>query len=226
MTRRRSIRRVGFTLFEVLVSVGLITLLVIAMAAFLSDALRIRTRVGDRVSRGLAAEATITEVERALATCIVADREFGSGIRGDESSIDVLRVGLATWRLGTLEPTQAFVPIERCRVRFLPGEGHVAIGRDEREPTPIPGELHRVAFRYFDGKAWVTSFDSAAAGRLPVAVEVSIWLEAPRGEPVVEERPETDEIAAATPPPTVPPDRRRVIAIPDPAGEDAGEGSP
>lgn len=43
----------------------------------------------------------------------------------------------------------------------------------ERETiTPI----ERVRFRYFDGSTWQESFDSLSANRLPVAVEVSLWL--------------------------------------------------
>lgn len=210
--------RDGFTLFEVLVSLGLIALLVGAMGVFLSDALRVRAMVADRVARGLAAEAVVAELERALETCVVEDATLGTGVRGDALSIDVVRCGLATSRLGTAEPRRAFEPLERCRIAFAPGEpGRVSIARGEVTPTPLTGPLHDVRFRYFDGEAWREDFDSRSSGRLPVAVEVSIWFEAPRGEGAVEERREFDEDPIEEP--SIPPDRRRVIAIPDPRGE-------
>lgn len=216
--------RRGFTLFEVVVSLGLVALLVVAMGAFLSDALRVRSAVGDRVARALSAEAAVGEVERALETCVVSDRTLGSGVVGTATSIDVVRCGIATWRLGTAEPERAFEPLERSRVVFQPAEdgGRIAIGRGDEAPTPLPGTIHRLAFRYYDGVAWSDTFDSAAAGRLPVAVEISIWLDAPKGEPTVLERPEFDDEAREPElEPELPPDRRRVIAIPDPAGEAA-----
>lgn len=220
-------KRRGFTLFEVIVSLGLVSLLVVAMGAFLSDALRIRARVADRVSRGLVAEAAMGEIERALETCLVADPQQGAGVRGDATSIEVLRAGLSTWRLGTAEPRRAFEPIERCRVFFDQLSGRVAIGRDERAPTPVPGSLHRLRLRYFDGRMWRDQFDSARAGRLPVAVEVSIWFDGETAEAVPLARPEFDDEGpgaaglngTSSSGPDTPPDRRRIIAIPDPAGE-------
>lgn len=223
--RRRTARgaATGFTLFEVVVSLGLVALLVVAMGAFLSDALRVRATVGDRVARSLSAEAAVGELERALETSIVADRTLGSGVLGTAASIEVVRCGIATWRLGTDEPERAFEPLERCRIVFQPGGdgGRIAIGRGDAPPTPLPGTIHRLAFRYHDGVAWSDTFDSAAAGRLPVAVEISIWLDAPKGQPTDLERPEFDAETAADADPELPPDRRRVIAIPDPAGESA-----
>ena len=43
----------------------------------------------------------------------------------------------------------------------------------------IAPEVVELAFRYFDGTAWTDSWDSAAAGALPRAVEVVIGLKAP-----------------------------------------------
>lgn len=52
--------------------------------------------------------------------------------------------------------------------------------------------------RYFDGRSWRDSFDSKAAGDLPVAVEVALWFRRPGdppAAPAIEEEsgPPTDE---------------------------------
>lgn len=53
---------------------------------------------------------------------------------------------------------------------------------DQAEPTDasrksfqLP-EVEWAKFRYFDGVAWHTSWDSRAQGSLPVAIEMSLWL--------------------------------------------------
>lgn len=43
-------------------------------------------------------------------------------------------------------------------------------------------EIARVAFRYFDGSAWYSSWDSESDGGLPVAVDVAFWLAEPADE--------------------------------------------
>src|SRR5699024_8856954 len=59
----------------------------------------------------------------------------------------------------------------------------------------VSGRFSGCEFRYFDGREWVEQFDSQSAGRLPAAVEVSLWFEGPSEGRT--------------------PDRRRVITVPD-----------
>ncbi|NOG54405.1 MAG: type II secretion system protein [Planctomycetes bacterium] len=40
----------------------------------------------------------------------------------------------------------------------------------------IAGDIGLIRFRYHDGSNWVDSFDSWAKGRLPAAIEVSVWF--------------------------------------------------
>ncbi len=229
---REALRRSrGFTLFEMLVSAGLVLLLIVAMTSFMSDAIGIRTRVSEQVGRARAADAAMSAIERALETSLVEDAAMGAGVTGTETSISILRSGLATWRLGTDERTRAMEEIDRVRVEFDSGSGKVLIGRGERPASPIPGELFRVRFRYYDEGVWHTRFDSVKTGHLPAAVEVAIWFAKPRGEAMVAERPEFD-----APEPSAdetsdiasdgdgdgdknPPDRLRIVAIPDAAAE-------
>ncbi|MBX3414096.1 MAG: hypothetical protein KF708_15520 [Pirellulales bacterium] len=43
-------------------------------------------------------------------------------------------------------------------------------------------EVERVAFRYFDGSTWYSSWDSASDGGLPMAVDIAFWLAEPADE--------------------------------------------
>jgi hypothetical protein len=61
---------------------------------------------------------------------------------------------------------------------------HADIQSDEQSLADaarvIAREVVLLQFRYFDGSAWVTAWDTAAEGRLPHAVEVTIGFRPPR----------------------------------------------
>lgn len=145
--------------------------------------------------------------------------------------------------------------LQRTEFRFSGGliEGRKTAVRagssgGDAEPFWPVGRVAKMRFRYHDGSSWRDSFDTLQAGRLPLAVEVAIWFdpwpselaEAQIGanesgdesaEPVPDGADEADEslleldtrlrFDEAIPPP----DRVRVIAIPDArAAEDDGSG--
>jgi type II secretory pathway pseudopilin PulG len=110
----------------------------------------------------------------------------------------------------------------------------------------LEGALGKVQLRYHDGSRWRDSFDSLSAGRLPNAIEVAIWFDPPPSAESVLLH-ETDEESGATVEPLErmtfdpganfdedayaaisdmelsqepPPDRLRVIIIPDALGEE------
>lgn len=226
-------RRRGFTLLELIVAAMLILALVAAMALFLMDALRIRARVAEATDRARAADVLVSAIGQALETTLVEDPRLGAGIQGDATSLSVLRAGLASWRLGTNDRSRAMEEVDRIHVRFDRGARRIAIGRGEMQPSLLPGTIDRVRFRYFDGQLWRSEFDSVRVGRLPVAVEVALWLR-PRAErPGPVDRPEFDSApdeegdggAAAgeeegdEPGWAIdaddPPDRLRIVTIPD-----------
>ncbi|MBL9147971.1 MAG: prepilin-type N-terminal cleavage/methylation domain-containing protein [Phycisphaerae bacterium] len=234
MTRTRARGPRGFTLLELLVSIGLVALLVAAMAAFLNDALRIRARIGDSIERGVSADAAIDEIERALQTCVVDDGALGVGVRGSATQLDILHAGIAAWRLGSEDPERAFAPLERLTVSFDEGGRRLLLARGNGPLSPLPGEIGRVRFRYHDGTRWSNSFDSGNAERLPLAVEVSIWFRvaedrtaaaapevaaADAGDAETDTGADTatadDALAEEDDERGPAPDRRRVIAIPD-----------
>lgn len=211
--RRRPVRRPGgFTLFEILVSVGLFGLLVFAMSSFLGDARRVRTRVAADVERNLAVAAIAGELAEAVATCVTD--EGGRGVRGTSTSIEIAFAGVPAWRIGTDEPGAALAPLDTLTLRFDAGDGLVEIGREGAAATRTAVTFEAVRFRFLDGGEWRDGFDSIVDGRLPQAIELSIWFAGPVATPV--ERPEFDAGGDDEPlAPARPADRRRLIAVPD-----------
>jgi type II secretory pathway component PulJ len=217
--RRRGPRRAGgFTLFEILVSVGLFGLLVFAMSSFLGDARRVRTRVAADVERNLAVAAMVGELGKAVATCVAADG--GRGVRGAATSIEVAFAGVPAWKVASPEPQAALGPMDTFSLRFDEDDGRVEIGRDGGAATRTAIAFEAVRFRFLDGDGWVEEFDSTELGRLPRAVELSIWFAG--RDPVAVERPEFDAADGASPVPARPADRRRIFAVPD--ADDGSEG--
>ncbi len=109
----------------------------------------------------------------------------------------------------------------------------------------VGGPVFLVRFRYHDGSGWRDSFDSLAADRLPVAVEVAVWFDPwpgirPPPDPGDSLRPQRltfaaddafDERAFARESDLElfdepMPDRIRVIAVLDPLGPGEDEGDP
>jgi prepilin-type N-terminal cleavage/methylation domain-containing protein len=214
--KQARVHRRGFTLLELIVAATLILALVAAMAAFLMDALRIRSRVSAETDRFRAADAVISAIEQALETTLVEDPSLGPGVSGDATSLSVLRAGLASWRLGTGDRMRAMEELDRVHVHFDRSVRRVSIGRGELPATALPGSIERLRFRYFDGQAWTDEFDSLSKGQLPVAVEIALWLRPRAAASTPVERPEFDEVDDTEAGDGDPlPDRLRIVTIPD-----------
>jgi len=248
---RRSAKRRAFTLVEMLVSIALLALLAAGIAA-LTDDLRLRRagilNIGEA---NRAADAVIDALEADLATTFVADRDGKPGIAGGPRSL-TLRSRTVPLILDDAEdPTTAST---RSRIEFDPDARELLAWRgsdaetgEASQPTLVTQRIKSLRFRYHDGQAWRASFDSAAAGELPVAVEVTL-LFAPARDPDPEpSRPGDDLIPQASipEPPPIPDGlalgpaadddpfaewltdgRRRVIAIPDARAASADAAQP
>ena len=170
--------------------------LVGAMYGFLHDLVAVRVRAQDWVARQRAANTVLDELESRLACAIVGDATAGVGLQGDSSSLTLLSRGVVA-RLAT--PTENDAPLlsdlQRLELQLEDERLEATLDKDRYDLGPIA----ELALRYYDGREWVTEFDSGAAGALPVAIEVGLWLE----------RPPDPDAQDATP------DRLRLILIPD-----------
>ena len=169
--------RRGFSLFEVVVSIGVILALATALGAFVRDVSRSRERLDLAMARQRAADAAMDSLERALATTVVEDAILGVGVRGSADRIEVVARGVPAWRLGNAMSRRRSLE-DRERLSLSGGDpalGEAIIRRGEG-PEAREGRLPAtLRFRYHDGEAWRSAFDSVREGRLPVAIEVSLW---------------------------------------------------
>jgi prepilin-type N-terminal cleavage/methylation domain-containing protein len=193
-------KRRAFTLLELLVSIGIIAALVGSMFGYLLNIQSSRDRLLERGKTSHAMTVLIDRLESRLATALVGDSKFGSGLKGDAVSIAILSRGvLASGGVDTPSLAAILADLQRTEVRFDERGRSVQVRESPVGTESADGELetmdaivHRLRFRYHDGREWVDEFDSMQAGRLPTAVEVAIWLRPLPGEPV-EAPEETDE---------------------------------
>ncbi|MDX2132579.1 MAG: prepilin-type N-terminal cleavage/methylation domain-containing protein [Planctomycetota bacterium] len=239
--------RRGFTIVEVLVSLGLILGLTAALYAFVDDVIARRERLLERCRSDGAANAVIDRIESDLVSTFVQDADGSAGLRGTRTSLRIVRRRVPAGA-GDAARTGSEVSFDDATGRVM-GSFLAEAGQ---APAEI-GRISRLRLRYYDGREWLAEFDSAARGTLPVCVEIRAWL-GPAPTPVPadgsSDRPlapgedTTDPTADGAPaeqPEAAPPDededesawglpdRIRVIVIPDAGGADAApdeEGAP
>ncbi len=212
---RRALRRRGFTMIEVMISLALIALLASAVMSFLWSLSARQGAIGSASADAQAADTLLDRIEGDLLGGIAGDAQMGAGIDGSGTRLRVLTRGVDVGDGGESDLQEAIYNyaggvLSMSRRPFGPGTEGVAT-----EMHPLSSRLSRVRFRYFDGRNWTSSFDSASLARLPAAIEVEVWREN-RGPAT----PAGGEDASGAEWPE--PDRSRVIVIPD--GPDAAWG--
>ncbi len=172
------IHRRGFTLVEVLLSLVILIILASSIGWAVRE-MREKTMILRRVSDDLAVCTSIYELlDAAITNGLALDPgSGGAGIRGNSESIDIVSRGV----LADLEADQgALAGLTRLRVEFDPRSPVLRVGRSGGTGTPsmqpVSRRIEHIRFRYHNGQEWGESFDSAAQGGLPVAIEVSIWI--------------------------------------------------
>ena len=227
--------RRGFTLMEVLIALAVLTLLGGSMLGFLWDLLDRRDALIRASVDGQAGSAALDRIEMDAVCAFAGDAGVGAGIAGTATSLRFLSRGVAI-PLAAGETGAA--DLQRSEYSFDARAGVLRARRwtgstGETELEVVSDRVQRMRVRYFDGRGWAPSFDSLAAGGLPVAIEVALWF----GEPLAmaeqaaagatpADAPELDAADAeseagrsasgeAPPIPMREPDRVRLITIPD-----------
>lgn len=234
--------RPAFTLLEVLLAIALIAMLTAALFGFLSQLHDRRARMEQMASDLRAGGTLIERIEQDLLGAVASARGVESGIAGTATSLRIATRGvwidlspgpaeesgepatvLARMADGDLQQSEYTFDAASATIRgqrravdsgAAPAEGGGSGVGGGGEAERISSRVRRVRFRYHDGRAWVDSFQSAATGGLPAAVEVALWFG---------DQPATEEAGPSANPLRWPePDRLRVIVVPD--GPRSGRG--
>lgn len=170
-------RTVGFTLLEVLVTIALLILLGGGMFGFLHNLADRRGSIAEAGQTAQAVQAFFDRLESDLVAVIAADRAGKSGLVGRRTELTVLTRGVV---LDLAQPSLG--DMQEASYRFSTSSGRLEASRREAGDGGAPeyeivlAEAGKVEFRYHDGREWRRTFDAGRRGRLPHAVEVSIWL--------------------------------------------------
>ncbi len=227
----------GFTLLETLLAIGLIGATLAVAVSLLGDVADARDRIEDRLRRAEGATLVLDLLADRVATATLTAIDGTTGLSGDALSLRVTGCGVTSIRL---LPDAARSPLlDRSTLEVAWQGGGLSLRDDGAAWSALAPDLFAVRFRYHDGTDWREDWNGDRDG-LPYALEVAIW-ESPWPDGLVPSwmpEPETtsdvedadefdalfDELEGFAPPPMpaaedeIPlPDRRRVIAILDPA---------
>lgn len=172
--------RRGFSLLEVMLAIGIVLLLSGVVYQFLFDLMDSRDRVVEYSDQSRVGVGMIETIERDLMTTLAGGSRFGPGLRGSATSLTLLSRSV-TLPIETDSQT-VLGDMQGIRFEWEKARGQLRATRwdvlsgDSAMSEVISDQVQFLQFRYHDGKHWVGSFDSQSAGRLPVALEVAVWL--------------------------------------------------
>lgn len=236
--------RHAMTLIEVLLAIVLVGMIALGLYAFLARVGSAREQVALAAQRDHAVSVFLGLVEEDILGAVVELPGAGAGIKGSSRDLSLAGFGVLVDPEST-QPARSDV----VRARYGFSGGRLTVTRGGLSGETILENIGRVRFRYHNGSEWLSSFDSAAANRLPVAIEIAVWLTAPEGavepSPTVAETLSGDGFDAESADqeggmqasegesePWPPPDRLRVIVVPDapdagwPAPDESSEEAP
>lgn len=186
----------AFTLIEVMLSLVILVILASSIGWAVRE-MRDKTMVLRRASEDLTISTSLFDLLDASITNSVALNpvDGSAGIRGTPESIDIVSRGV----LADLDAeASSLAGLTRLRINFDPQSPELTVGRASASSAasmqPVSERIEFMRFRYHDGQQWSDSFDSRDQGRLPLAVEVSVWFVTAldeRAEPADPDQPST-----------------------------------
>ncbi len=243
----RARQRHGFSLLELLLAVAVVVALSASVYSFLFELIGRRARIVEVSDSVGGAAAVFDRLQADLTTAVAYAGGIGAGIDGASDRVRIVSRGVPAvggvgdaggggGARGDLVVSELEFDAESGELRGRAWAGLVEGGGEFRV---IASGVEAFRLRYHDGRGWRESFDSGSAGRLPAAVEVSMWFgEVEQEEEGVEDDEligiggvEAEEFESALPVEALEPvmeeeerapDRRRVIVVPD--GPDVGWG--
>ncbi|MBK7406071.1 MAG: prepilin-type N-terminal cleavage/methylation domain-containing protein [Phycisphaerales bacterium] len=233
--------RSGMTLIEVLAALAILVVLSAAVIGFFLSATSRRDQLVKLASQERECAVLLDRLESSLLTAVAVAPDGSAGVRGGPTSLAVTSRGVT----GALPGTAALSDATSLTFEFDEASRSCicTLEVDGADPVRevVASAIERMRFRYSNGRAWSTDFDTLSSGGLPAAVEVSIWLEPRAGPPEGADEPTPPETPAEgpggaglgpvdfAPPGAKPewtprePDHVRVLVVPDaPSWKEAG----
>lgn len=194
--RQRGFRGRGFTLFEVLIALGLAGALLASAFSFYFNLLNTRKRLIERADQQRAADVIIDQIEAGLTTCIVRGGKLGAGVRGNNTSLTIVSsaVSASLADRGVDDPV-VFSDLQWAQIDFDAKKRTISMQRrsvagedaGRNQSQVLTDRIAKLRFRFYDGSQWRDTFDSVSADALPMAVEVAVWFDLPDDERVTDE---------------------------------------
>lgn len=186
----------GFTLVEVMLAVAIGGALLVGVLAYLSGVRNLRRMAEENAETFQKAQFALSQIEKDLRAAYASDGPLSAGFHGEDSPqseppLDTLEMVAATndpYVAAAQDPTHQLktMDLQKVEYRIVEGRGLVrtrmlnllaSITMEgtlrEEEICPDAGGLN---FRYHDGAGWYDSWDLAASGTLPRAVEATLYL--------------------------------------------------
>lgn len=156
MNPRNADREAGFTLIELMISLGLFALIAVAGLALVEGVIRVQDRTETRLDR-------LADLQRAMFVISSdVDQITGTDMRGNPASFLFKRIG----------PAAGGPAVE---VRYSIANGNLVRQVGSQLQTVLGG-VSVLRWRYWDG-AWHRSWPVEGEGRLPWPLAVEVQLE-------------------------------------------------
>lgn len=194
--------RLGFTLLEVLLAIGIISMLTGSVFTFLWNMVDRRDTFSRYAGDEQAGTVLIERIERDVLAGLAGGSGLGTGIKGTDTSLTLLTRGVwlelprsvaagAKDQAGGTGGVQGDVQGSEYRFDARAGvlearrwaEGTGGGNGDGGAFEVVSDHVQRLRFRYYNGRQWVERFDSVAQHGLPVAIEIAIWFGDIESEP-------------------------------------------
>lgn len=185
----------GFTLMEVLLALGLIVLLLGFTGTFTIDLGRQRAQLAAASQEISGWVMIVDQLDRALTCVIAGDPSAGAGVLGGTDQVALLTRGVwldpnadsGTNAENNAESSNAGPDdLQRLTLRYDAERGVLQLSSSSAAQqggasasrgrgVQLTG-VSAARLRYYNGRAWVESYDTTSAGALPLAIELAVWL--------------------------------------------------
>ncbi|TVQ75571.1 MAG: prepilin-type N-terminal cleavage/methylation domain-containing protein [Phycisphaeraceae bacterium] len=168
----------GFTLMEVLVSLGVLAILTSAMGAYLWDLRSQTLLLKDLTDDRRYSELLFQTIEEHLGTAISQTMSGEPGMTGEADSLVLTSRKIMP---GASSEMQRITPMQGVRIEFDRESNTVWLAASDRPDAreAISHRVERLRFRFFDGRQWSDRFAASGDAALPALIEVGLWFQPP-----------------------------------------------